>query len=230
MKKVNIIGKKFISNDGSVFIVISEVKTIKTETYYKVQFLDTKSFKIAEKRNILKGRITDNFRKNIYGVACKGNSCSTKPILNKIAFKRWYSMIERCYNKSSIGYSGYGASGVTVCDDWLCFDNFLNDLQNIKGFDYEKYINGKIQLDKDLIINGNKIYSKETCMFISESINKQNQPSRKKNFKAISPDGNVYIYNNQNECARNFNLTARTIGKILNGQLKTHKGWTFKYL
>lgn len=229
MRTINIIGKEFITKDGSKFKVIEKVKTIKTETYYKIQFLDTKSFKIAEKRNIKKGSITDNFKKTIYGVACKGDSSSKKPILNKLAFKRWYATIERCYNPNSIGYKGYGAKGVRVSDDWLCFDNYLKDIQEIKGFDYENYINGNIQLDKDLLVKNNKIYSKDTCIFVEERINKCNQVSKQKKFKAISPEGKEYLFNNQSECARQFKLTARTIGKVLNNKLKTHKGWRFKY-
>ena len=229
MKKNNIIGKTFKNNAGLEFEVIKKVERIKTETYYKIKFLKSGSVKKAEKRNIVNGRVRDDFDKHIYGVACKGNASTVKPLINKIAFKRWYAMIERCYCKDSISYKSYGDKGVFVNERWLCFENFIYDLKNIKGFDYNKYIAGEIQLDKDLIENGNKEYSLEKCMFIDTFKNKSYEPTKRKEFIAISPEGKEFIFNNQNECARTFNLTARTISKVLTGQLKSHKGWTFKY-
>ncbi len=228
-KKENIIGLIFTNRIGQNFIVLSEEYSIKTEYYYKIKFIETGAEKIVEKRNLRKGNVKDNFAKNIYGVACKGKSNSRHPLFNKITFKRWYAMIERCYNSNSIEYKSYGGKGVKVCKEWLCFDNYIKDIKNIKGFNEETYLLGKIQLDKDLKIKGNKLYSPDTCLFVETHINKSNQPSKKKLFIAISPEGNTYEFDNQNECARQFNLTARTIGKVLNKQLKTHKGWHFIY-
>lgn len=53
--------------------------------------------------------------------------------------------------------------GCTVCDEWLYFSNFK------KWFD-ENYIEG-FQLDKDIIIRGNKVYSPQTCCFVPKEIN-----------------------------------------------------------
>ena len=72
-------------------------------------------------------------------------------------------------------------------------------------------------------------WSFEKCCFIDRIQNAMNQSTKKKTFIAISPNGLEYTFDNQAECARQFNLTARTIGKVLNNQLKTHKGWKFYY-
>lgn len=40
----------------------------------------------------------------------------------------WASMIHRCTNPNSKNYKDYGARGITVCDRWLSFENFLADI------------------------------------------------------------------------------------------------------
>lgn len=229
MKKIDIIGKTYKNKNGLEYVVLRENGFQGTQYYYDIMFLKSKSIKKVEKRNLINGVVRDDYDKNIYDVACRGNESSKKPLLNKVAFKRWYSMIERCYCKTSISYKSYGRKGVIVSDRWLCFENFMEDLHLIKGFDYEKYINGEIQLDKDILCSNNKEYSFEKCCFIERHKNAINQPTKKKPFIAISPEGLEYTFDNQNECARQFNLTARTIGKVLHNQLKTHKGWKFYY-
>lgn len=229
MGKIDIIGKTFKNSKGLEYIVLKENGNKKTEYYYDIMFIKTKSIKKVEKRNLIKGNVRDDYDKNIYNVACRGNESSTYPILNRIAFKRWYAMIERCYCETAISYKSYGKKGVFVNNKWLCFEKFMQDLPNIKGFDFEKYIKGEIQLDKDTIINGNKEYSFEKCIFIDKIENIKNQITKSKEFIAISPNGEQYTFLRQSDCAKQFNLTARTIGKVLHKQLKTHKGWKFYY-
>jgi hypothetical protein len=40
----------------------------------------------------------------------------------------WHNMLERCLNPNNISYSYYGEKGVTVCERWLTFENFLADM------------------------------------------------------------------------------------------------------
>lgn len=77
-------------------------------------------------------------------------------------YQTWHSMLRRCY--SSI----YQAKcptyiGCTVVEEWFNFSIFRNwmMLQDWKGK----------QLDKDLLFQGNKVYSSETCLFVTNSIN-----------------------------------------------------------
>lgn len=229
MKKIDIIGKIFTNTKGLKYIVLKESDCIGTEYYYDIMFINSKSIKRVEKRNLIKGNVKDNYDKNICNVACKGNVSSKYPLLNKIVFKRWYAMIERCYCPTAISYKSYGGKGVFVSERWLCFENFLYDLPFIKGFDYNKYINGELQLDKDILYMYNKEYTLEKCCFVEKHINAINQPTKQKTFIAISPTGEEYTFNNQTACANQFGLTARTISKVLHKQLKSHKGWQFYY-
>ncbi len=43
-------------------------------------------------------------------------------------YKVWVGMIQRCVNPASPAYSNYGARGITVCDRWRKFRNFLADM------------------------------------------------------------------------------------------------------
>lgn len=40
----------------------------------------------------------------------------------------WNSMLNRCRNESSKDYKNYGGRGISVCDRWLNFENFLDDM------------------------------------------------------------------------------------------------------
>jgi hypothetical protein len=37
-------------------------------------------------------------------------------------------MIQRCRNNNDTGYKNYGGRGITVCEHWLTFENFLADM------------------------------------------------------------------------------------------------------
>lgn len=45
-----------------------------------------------------------------------------------LTYMRWKSMIQRCYYPSASNYQYYGAVGVTVCPQWLSFQDFLRDM------------------------------------------------------------------------------------------------------
>lgn len=40
----------------------------------------------------------------------------------------WYCMIQRCTNSKHKHYKYYGGRGLKVCDRWLIFENFLEDM------------------------------------------------------------------------------------------------------
>ncbi|HKL99225.1 MAG TPA: hypothetical protein VJZ06_04910 [Mobilitalea sp.] len=78
----------------------------------------------------------------------------------------WRGMISRCkyasYNNSLAAYVG-----CSVCEEWQEYKNFekwcLNNLYNCNG--------EKLELDKDLMVKGNRVYSPETCCFLPKRIN-----------------------------------------------------------
>ena len=77
-------------------------------------------------------------------------------------YKIWCSMLHRCYSQAfAERYPTY--TNCYVCDEWLSLSNFKSWVESNNW-------EGK-QLDKDLLIRGNKVYSPDTCCFISGAVN-----------------------------------------------------------
>src|SRR5882724_7830476 len=43
-------------------------------------------------------------------------------------YRTWSSMIQRCTNQLCPGYENYGGRGISVCDRWKNFSEFMNDM------------------------------------------------------------------------------------------------------
>lgn len=78
-------------------------------------------------------------------------------------YKVWRQMIRRC-NDSKYKSRNPTYSECKVCEDWRLFSNF-------KCWMAKQDFHGK-DLDKDLLIRGNKTYSPDTCAFIHRKVNK----------------------------------------------------------
>jgi hypothetical protein len=77
-------------------------------------------------------------------------------------YQVWKDMLRRCYSpKLQEKYPTY--KGCSVSEEWLRFSNFRRWME-------EQDFEGK-QLDKDLLFEGNKIYSAETCVFVTKAVN-----------------------------------------------------------
>jgi len=77
-------------------------------------------------------------------------------------YSKWENMLQRCYSeKFHNRIPTY--RGCSVCKEWLLFSNF-------KAWMEQQDWKGK-QLDKDLLVYQNKIYSPETCCFVSSEVN-----------------------------------------------------------
>lgn len=43
-------------------------------------------------------------------------------------YRIWGGIVQRCTNPNTRGYKTYGGAGVSICDRWRVFDNFLSDM------------------------------------------------------------------------------------------------------
>ena len=74
------------------------------------------------------GKDSRNFK---HGHAINGVRSST--------LSTWSNMISRCFNEKNKSWHHYGGRGITVCDQWLDFQQFLNDMgERPKGFSIER--------------------------------------------------------------------------------------------
>lgn len=77
-------------------------------------------------------------------------------------YQKWVSMLKRCY---SADYQKRQPTyiGCTVCEEWIYFMNF-------RAWMITQDWEGK-ELDKDMLLAGNKVYSPDTCIFIHKIVN-----------------------------------------------------------
>ena len=43
-------------------------------------------------------------------------------------YNSWRSMKTRCLNKNNYHYKNWGGRGITICEEWLKFENFYKDM------------------------------------------------------------------------------------------------------
>jgi hypothetical protein len=80
----------------------------------------------------------------------------------------WRAMVSRCKNPNHPMYRYYGGKGVKVCDRWLDFSNFLEDMGHRPG-DWAS-------LDR---IDSNGDYTPDNCRWATKSEQQKNKTSTK---------------------------------------------------
>ena len=74
-------------------------------------------------------------------------------------------MVARCTIKSATGYNRYGAVGVTVCDRWRIFENFLADMgESPSGLSIDR-------------VDSSVGYAPENCRWASRQVQNENRKS-----------------------------------------------------
>ncbi len=77
----------------------------------------------------------------------------------------WAGMKARCYNPKSISYKNYGAKGIKICEEWMCFENFHRWAMNNGYAD-------NLQIDRIDNLQG---YFPENCRWVTVTENMRNQ-------------------------------------------------------
>lgn len=131
----------------------------------------------------------------------------------------WTGMLKRCY---SIKYKSNNPTYLdcTVCEEWLTFSNFKAwmETQNWKGK----------QLDKDILTLDNKVYNRDTCVFLDKKTNCFMVSC--KNKRGEYPIG-VYFYKKlgmySSRCSNPFTNKICCLG-YFNDPIEGHKAWQAK--
>lgn len=162
-QKYSVSDKVFYSRTGTPYVIIGVIGKSSI-----IRFLQTGAVKRISNSNIPSGKVKDVYAPTRYGVGYLGEY--QQPPYWSQAMQLWSNMIKRCY--SDVDPKGYKRHGTTVDANWQCFARFLVDLPEVPNFD--KWVTRQnYQLDKDLLFPGANVYSRETCQFIPEALNKQ---------------------------------------------------------
>ena len=183
----------------------------------KIRFINTGYTTYTCLGVIIRGTIKDKLKPTVYGVGYLGEgTCKAALDGGKTkTYSVWVNMLVRCYcTEYQEKYPCY--KDCTVVEEWHSFQNFA------KWYE-ENYVEG-YHLDKDIKIEGNRIYGPDTCMLVSRQDN--NEKAKAKHYKVVNPEGVVVSIYNMNKFCRDNNLTAKNLSKVYHGKRKHHKGWT----
>lgn len=139
------------------------VKIIESKGYKNctVQFEDGTILTEMQYGHIKRGAIRNPFHKSVYNIGYIGQGKYNTSY--KKCYKSWQRVVERGYSvKWKEKYPSY--KDVTVDECWHNFQNFAEW--------FEKNYTEGFELDKDILVKGNKHYSPKTCCFVPSELNK----------------------------------------------------------
>lgn len=166
-------------------------------------------------------------------------------LYNFKVYRMWHHMLNRCYSAKYLE-TRLTYVGCTVCERWHILSNFAEDIKSLPNYDlWVKGINNV--LDKDIRVPGNKVYSPQTCMFVTKSQSssdvQRNHPGSihssearlKKSIKigrAVKATnlvtGKVEIFRSQLEASKALGVSPQSISSVIVGRRDSSKGYSFE--
>ena len=164
-KKINRVGEERVNKFGSKMIIVKYNNTNDIDIYFPEYNWTAKN---KEYKHFKSGKIKCPYEARVYkhGYLGEGKYEMSENGKHKREYKIWYNMLERCYDPK------YHEKHSTYKDCKV--EDYLLNFQHMAEWLDENYyeVQGeKMQLDKDILCKGNKIYSRETCIFVPERIN-----------------------------------------------------------
>lgn len=146
--------------------------TAKNEDRIFVKFHNT-GYECDFNRTVLYGnQVKDYMQPTVFGVGYLGeptiNDCDPTKLL---IIKLWRGMFSRCYDVKKLNERATYRD-CTINKEWHSLANFKRWC--LSQFDAGHYQSGW-ELDKDLLVRGNKVYGPDTCCFLPERLNQLQQ-------------------------------------------------------
>lgn len=154
------VGEIYSTNSCGKCVVLEVENSVKVT----VEFIDTGTIATSTAQNIRNGEIKDILCRTVMGVGFIGIGPYNEAE-HKDAKRTWRSMLLRCYDPK-IQDKQPTYVGCWVKEEWHNFQNFAEWYEN-----YPNRLKGW-HLDKDILVNGNRVYSKDTCCLVPQQINK----------------------------------------------------------
>ena len=132
-----------------------------------VQFKTTGELVKTTYKHFKDGLVKSRFVPSVFGVGYLGYEKTVDENGKALkSYSVWMHMLERCYSdKEQKKCPTY--KGCSVCEEWHNYSNFKEWFNK----NYYEIENQTMNLDKDILVKGNKIYSPETCVFVPTRIN-----------------------------------------------------------
>lgn len=164
-KTIDRTGEKNINNFGSEMVIIEYRKANNIDVYFPQYNWTAKNKTYQHFKN---SNVKCPYEPSVYkiGYIGEGKYKSSKNGKPTKVYGVWNNMLERCYDeKYQEKHPTY--IGCKVCDEWHNFQNFAKWYED----NYYEVEGERMELDKDILIKHNKIYSPETCMYMPQTIN-----------------------------------------------------------
>lgn len=146
------------------------IKVVEYRNYKEAIVIFINGYKTMSKMSHIKsGSIKNLYHPSVHEVGYLGEGKYKSKINREKAeeYTSWCNMLGRCYNKKEVlKYPTY--KDVTVCEEWHNFQNFAGWFEE----NWKPWMDSSWQLDKDILVKGNKMYSPKTCCFVPQEINK----------------------------------------------------------
>jgi len=154
---------EFYENKYGKVRVVSEVKGRDRCKYFVIEFQDKYRYSYTiRKDQLLRLSFKNPYYKFLFNLGYVGDGKYSSGKHRKY-YDKWRDMIRRCYDEKIHSKSPHYI-GCSVDPEWYSFQNFATWLDENKW-------NGIDQLDKDLIKEGNKLYSPKTCCLLPPELN-----------------------------------------------------------
>lgn len=164
MTKVKV-GDRFATNEGYEV----EVVEYRNANAVVIRFDDEFGCEVSvEAGNLRKGTVKNPYFRSVLGVGYYGIGPHRAKIDGKVqrVYNRWKSMFTRCYYPNELSrHPTY--TGCIVSEEWHNFQVFAEWFYQQPNHDKQGF-----DLDKDLLVVGNKVYGPDFCSFVPNSINK----------------------------------------------------------
>jgi hypothetical protein len=160
------LGEVFEMEDGD-FVKIVEYRKSRSIT---VEFLNTGYRLDTELDRVKEGKLKDRRKPSVHSVGIVGEQPISTNQKHHKEYQIWEGMLDRCYNKITQNKQP-SYSDCSVSEYFLYYPNFKDWCNKQIGFKSVDDKGKSFQLDKDILVKGNRVYSTDTCCFVPSEIN-----------------------------------------------------------
>jgi len=166
-----------------------------------VKFLDTGYETVTQMSNVREGNVKDKLAPSVYNVGVIGDEIIKIDGEVLKVYRLWRSVLQRCYDKNTLMKRPTYVN-CTVSDNFRYFPYFKEWCSKQIGFNVDGW-----DLDKDILLKGNRVYSEDTCCFVPREVNSLFTKSNKT--RGNLPIGVSYKKHNEK-----FSACLRKYGKL----------------